>query len=218
MDEKRIVTRADLPQFTVDAMEMGETYLSGDIEWTLKGRLNNVKGVIFDGWTYLMLPNQYVLCGNFSTPVGADNETSFVAWSREKPDVVGMQLASLSPYWQPYNIWTIEDGPDAWSLDTFVTSDAVAEIVAGTDGQPLRGWRKASESEIAELPKTQPDSSQPQRWILSGGWDHDHCELCMCHIHAGDEHYRHSEWCAFLCLDCYGKYVPSRNIEFALPY
>lgn len=207
------VTRADLPQFTVASVEEGERNSDGLIEWRLHGRLNRVEGVTLHGWSYLLLPGKGSLTGDFILPQGESHQTKFTAWDRSRPDVEGLSLACMDGYFNPYVIWMIEDGPEAWSERIFAASDAIADNFVGTDGKTYRRIRKA---EAAETERASGESQGPT-WMIPGGWDHEHCAICMAHIDPGDCYFFHAGYNQFLCVACYQEYVLTGSIAFALP-
>ena len=211
MPDQGRFTRADLPQFRVSAVEQGATNAEGYTEWGLRGTLDRLSSIDFDSWCYLLGPGRQNFTGNFTLPVGDRNETSFSMLEREKPSVNGLSLAYLSPAHQAYHVWMVEEGPSAWTSNTFEASDAIAERFIGTDGQSYRKTTKlqtASQSTAADL---------GEKWIVPGGWDHEHCALCWTHIDPGDRYFHHSELNAFLCVRCFERYVVAGDISFATP-
>ncbi|HEX4006562.1 MAG TPA: hypothetical protein VHX60_10335 [Acidobacteriaceae bacterium] len=218
MAETKPFTRADLPQFTVTSVEGGEPGADGFIEWRLRGQLNQLEGVTLDGWSFLLLPGKESLTGDFGQPQGPHHETSFCALTKtdqNRPEAEGLSLACLGPYHRPHHVLMVEDGPEAWVERVFAASDAVAEKFVGTDGQ---AYRKLSMAGSAAGPGDDPSAkSEAMAWIVPGGWDHEHCEICNVHIDPEDRYFHHAEWRAFLCVSCYEKYVVLGNIEFALP-
>jgi hypothetical protein len=205
-------TRADLPQFHVLAVGQGSADENGYTERRLHGHLDRIGGLNFDPWCWLLLPGRGGLAGNFTPPTGPNHETTFSTLEKERLQVEGMSLAILGAYHQAYHIWMVEDGPAAWTEALFAASDAVAERFVGTDGHAYRRLSKASNW------SPEPSARGPgEKWIVPGGWDHEHCEICNTHIDPQDRYFHHAEWNAFLCVSCYEKYVIPGSIEFALP-
>lgn len=211
------MTRKDLPQFTVTAVEQGEADFDGNVEWRLRGHLSRLEGATLDGWTWLLLPGRSAETGYFTEPKGDTHETTFAIFSRNKPELAGQSLACLNRGHQAYHVWMIEDGPTAWAEHTFVASDALAEIVIGSDGKRYQKWSKLQNTENGPPnPGADPAQEIGRTWVIPGGWDHEHCEICNAHIDPGDRHFYYAEFGAFLCVSCYEKYVVTGSIGFAI--
>lgn len=211
------VTRADLPQFMVSSVEQTAGADSeGYAEWRLSGELSRTEGVTFDGWSFLLISGHESLVGEF-TPPNAPSRTTFTTLLKERPEVLGLKLACLGPYWNPYQVWTVEDGPNAWTEGVFAASDVEAEYVEGTDGRRYHKLSKLAEPKTSSFRLQPTEGNQLPSRIVPEGWDHEHCEICNSHIDPGDKYFHHAEDNAFLCVSCYEKYVLRADIGFALP-
>jgi hypothetical protein len=212
------VTRADLPQFQVRAVEQGATASNGNIRWILHGTLSSTQGVDFKFWSWLLLPGRDGITGNFAEPRGPNLETTFTTSDKEKPQLEGLSLACLGAYHQAYHVWMVEDGPAAWTEGVFAASDAVAEHFVGTDGQNYRKLSKASDiPDRASESVQESDSAGGQSWVVPAGWDHEHCAICNAHVDPEDHYFHYEPFNAFLCVTCYQEYVLIGSIGFALP-
>lgn len=50
---------------------------------------------------------------------------------------------------------------------------------------------------------------------ISGGWYHEHCEICWATISQDENHiYMKSNQDDITCLECFGKYVKAKNVDF----
>jgi hypothetical protein len=209
-------TRNDLPLFSVSSIEQGEQDHDGYIAWVLRGKLNRSLGVPVDTWCFLLLPGQTCLTGTFTISDEADGIASFATDTKEKPDVVGVALAQLGSYWQPYHIWMVEDGPESWTEQVFSASDAIEESFTAQDGA---AWRRLSKASITPADHSSiriaPGDHDQEARIVPDGWDHEHCALCNTHIDPGDRFFYSQKHCEFLCVPCYERYVPERDIAFA---
>lgn len=207
--------RTDLPQFTVGSIEQGERDCNGDITLTLHGGLNRTSGISIDRWCYLLLPNQTCLTGWFTFSEGSSAIASFATSAKEKPEIIGITLSQLDSYWQPYHIWMVEQGPQGWSEQVFSPSDAIEDTFIASDGRSWRRLAKADSMSADHSTGSLQGVKDPSRTrIVPGGWDHEHCSLCNAHIDPGDRFFYSLEYCQFLCVTCYERYVPTRDIGF----
>jgi len=48
--------------------------------------------------------------------------------------------------------------------------------------------------------------------VVSGGWEHEHCELCWATIspHDGHQPTGYTDGKEWLCISCFGKYIAPR--------
>lgn len=209
MVKKKRFTRADLPQFKVSAVEQGATDEKGYTEWRLHGSLDRLGGIDFDSWCYLLGPGRQSFTGDFTEALRDSNERTFSMLDREKPLVEGVSLAYLGAAHRVYHVWMVEEGPSAWTENSFAASDALAERFIGTDGQSYRKTTKLqpyARSAAADL---------GEKWIIPGGWDHEHCSICWTHIDPGDRYFYHAELDEFLCVACFDRHVVVGDISFA---
>jgi hypothetical protein len=192
-------------------VQRGATDEKGYTEWRLCGSLDRLNGIDFDSWCYLLGPGRQSFTGNFTESFGDRNETTFSVWDREKPSVEGLSLAYLSAAHQAYHVWMVEEGAHGWTEGIFAASDALAEHFVGTDGRNYQKRSKVQEGEAM------PSGEQSERWVIPGGWDHEHCAVCWTHIDPGDRYFHHAELNELLCETCFERHVVAGDISFARP-
>ena len=100
-------------------------------------------------------------------------------------------------WWTPPQVALVEDRSRIWQLQRFQPSDAL--LFPGENGGMMR--RKSSNEET-------PSNAQ----LMSGGWEHEHCELCWQKIleHGGVEGAGYTDRRNRLCGLCYEKFIVPR--------
>lgn len=60
------------------------------------------------------------------------------------------------------------------------------------------------------------DEDRADGWVVRGGWDHEHCKFCWCHIEPGgkDDEGFVSDAGDWVCVNCHGRYVRPRDLRF----
>ena len=111
----------------------------------------------------------------------------------------GATLHWLTPYWQAYHVPMILAGQ--WTKLEFKAEDAIRFAMNG-----WQGWARHD----GAIPE-----GAVRTGVESGGWDHEHCEICNSRIgYEGspvgyidaDEHW--------LCPNCYDKWAVTRSLGF----
>lgn len=110
----------------------------------------------------------------------------------------------------------VEDGPESWLEHIFSASDAVEDTFTAADGGAWRRLAKAptTPADHSSISFTSSIGEHSAARIVPGGWDHEHCSLCNGHIDPGDRFFYSQEYCEFLCVACYERYVTGRDIGF----
>lgn len=217
-------TLEDFPQFFVDAVRPGEVSPDGYTRFELEGKFDRLIEGIDPHWFWLLLGEKDSICATLQS---LNKETKAAVLScdvAEEPKVVGQSLAYLSPYWQAYHVRMVLDPAWGWDKKEFYGVDAFAQNYEAKDtavvnGSEVRVWTKlepAAGREGASRHYPASDQSLPprsERWLVPGGWGHEHCDLCKTHIDAGQFAYGDSgdRW---LCEKCYERYVVQRDLAF----
>jgi hypothetical protein len=108
----------------------------------------------------------------------------------------------VSIWWSPDQLELAQSDRTQWTLTTFIPRDAIAHQVQTTQGP---GWLQRP-----VLPTD--DLHIVDRIIVSGGWDHEDCELGWEHIGIADgyEHQGYKDTQGnWICQRCYEKYIAS---------
>ena len=167
----------------------------------LVGQFDTVKGVSA-GRCWLLLPERSALIGDLEN---FDPQTSFATFNSADDVshiVAGQKLAYLSGYWQAYHVWMVLDDL-VWRKVCFQADDAISESFTAEDGKPY-----------GKLSKLKPGQGLPNGALLvSGGWNHEHCELCNTHIDPGDLAYTNADG-LWVCASCFQNYVSQKNLSF----
>ena len=189
--ERSRITLDDFPHFIVSEV----------VGASLVGHFDSVRGVAA-GRCWLLLSGRAALIGDLES---LDPRTMFATFNSADDIscvVAGQKLPYLSAYWQAYHVWMIL-GDSQWKKTCFQMVDAVSESFTAEDGKKYR-----------KLGKLKPGQSlSPQAQLLSGGWDHEHCELCNTHIDPGDLAYVNGDE-LWVCLSCFENYVRQKNLSF----
>ncbi|MGH9565237.1 MAG: hypothetical protein ACRD4F_19080 [Candidatus Angelobacter sp.] len=189
--ERVRATLDDFPHFVVSEV----------VGTNLAGHFDSVKGVAA-GRCWLLLPERHALIGDMEK---FDAQTNFAIFNSADDCshvVIGQKMPYLSGYWQAYHVWMIlDDSP--WDKVCFQVVDAVSESFTAEDG---KSYRKLSKLKIGqELPT--------DALLVSGGWDHEHCELCNTHIDPADLAYTNADG-LWVCVSCFENYVSPKNLSF----
>jgi hypothetical protein len=196
-------TLEDFPKFVVTALRRGTTAEAGYTHFEIEGSFDRAVEDISLHWFWLLFGSRGSLCAGVQSFDKQTRAAVLTFETTDEPDIVGHKIAYLSPYWQAYHVWMILDEDSRWEKTTFSAIDAVSESFTANDGQHYRKLSKKNEGEGL--------SAGTQ--IVSGGWDHEHCELCNKHIDAGDRAYKNREnlW---VCVNCFEKYFSRKNLSF----
>lgn len=122
------------------------------------------------------------------------------------PDVsrlrVGERYTWLDDYWQAPLVEAIADESHQWRRFTFKASDAQYFRQGNAIGWQKAGGRIPEGAEALE--------------VRSGGWDHEHCDLCGDHIDADSPIAYEDSDGHFLCETCYARYGAEHDVSFQL--
>lgn len=142
----------------------------------------------------------------------------------KEPNVVGLKLAYVSPYWQAFHIWMVLAPMWGWQRSQFHGADAIAEDYEAKEscvvgGRDVRVWTKLepvglNNGESRHYPAT--DQSLPVRSeirVIRGAWGHEHCQLCNQHIDAGMFGYCDPSG-YWMCESCYDRYIARHHLSF----
>ena len=218
-------TIEDLPHFRVSVVKVNEknteyfelTGIFDRTEHLTEGRCS-LLWPIADGLNalpgYLEFQNQEERTARIYTP------------TKNQPEVVGQSLTYVPAGWDPLHVWMVVLPAWKWTKSMFQSSDAIGEIVKGTDvsivdNEEIREWVKISQKgKSAGLSRYYPvfpsgkSSLQIQEdGTIKNGWNHIHCQLCDEHIDAGQLAYVDpgEHW---VCEDCYKEYVAKHDLSF----
>jgi hypothetical protein len=183
-----------------------------------------------EGQCSLLVPGKDVLValrGELRLQSATAGTATFDTSEKDLPEVVGLDLAYLATEWEPYHVWMVAEPRWKWNRTLFHATDATARIVEGecvsvVDGEEVRHWVEIKEngknsglsryypvfpSGRTTLPPIGSDG------IVTGGWNHAHCELCKAHVEAENYGYLDlgGHW---VCEGCYTKYVANHDLSF----
>lgn len=215
----------DLPQFHVSAVKDHEKD-SGYFELT--GAFDRT-AYVAEGRCSLLLPATDVLAalpGHLEFQNQQAGTACIYASSEEQPDVVGQSLAYVPANWDPVHVWMVALPSWKWSKTLFHASDAIAEIVKGTDvsivdNEEIRDWIKIIEKDkdtglsryYPVFPSGKSSLQIQADGIIKNGWSHVHCQLCNAHVDSRSYGYVDpgEHW---VCQECYEKYVAEHDLAF----
>jgi hypothetical protein len=225
-------TLEDFPKFVVADVRRGPMSENGYHSFELEGRFDSIHEggcdeiieEIGSDWFWLLFGRR-----GFLRPMvkSFDKETGTAildCLEDEEPNGVGRELAYLSPRWQAFHVWMVFDPAWRWERKQFQGIDAVAEDYEAKDasiidGREVRVWTRmeptgAGRGQSRHYPAA--DQALPVRTgtrLISGGWDHEHCELCNEHIDAAMFGYcdLSGHW---MCEKCYERYVVPHDLAF----
>jgi hypothetical protein len=213
----------DLPQFVVTSISNGESSPNGYTPYELTGTFDSL-GSVRLGRCWLLLPTLYGLIGDLEELNHESRRGLFHTSEKSQPCDVGASLAYVNGYWDASLIKMVVQPEWDWQKIVYATSDAVAcryENAESADTPKKQGtvWRKISPE---ELRMGHPILREPwegqhlvgEPWVVPGGWDHEHCKICMKHIDPGDTAYVDPEDRWWFCRLCGEKYVLPHDLSF----
>ncbi len=187
----------DLPHFVIDAVEEAESAP------LLLGRFTTMAGVregrswLYDGDESLIGDVESL---ELSTRRATFSAPDWTSASRAQP---GVSLPWVDGYWQAYHLSMILDRANVWHRTTFTPSAAQYFLVQGHQGWQPTGQRL-------------PEGATPEE-VVEGGWDHEHCELCMAKIGASGAPIGYRDTSnRWLCERCFQRYAEPRDLAFLL--
>jgi hypothetical protein len=217
-------TLADLPQFTVTAVCRGETSDTGYTHFEIEGSFDRITKTMDGHWFWALYGERECVCASLES-LDREGNTALLSFEEEnEPQILGQKLACLSPYWQAFHVWMVLEPRWIWEQKEVQGTDAVAEDyeadeVSLIEGREIKVWTKV-EPAASGRGKTRyyPAADQtlpvrPGTRIVPSVWDHEHCELCRAHIHAGEVGYcdLSNHW---LCEQCHARYVVNHDLAF----
>lgn len=107
--------------------------------------------------------------------------------------------APTESWWRPDQVELVTDTSRTWRRARFAPRDAISHRYPGKSN----AFRK-------RIGKERPARSET---VIPDGWDHEHCYLCFETISAQPDEVNEG-WTdskAWLCSDCYHKYIESKN-------
>lgn len=125
-------------------------------------------------------------------------------WKPDGPVQIGTSWPVIDACWRLEFIDAILNPEHPWKRVKFIPRDAQHFEESGR-----RGW----------APAAQPlsENATPLH-IELGGWDHEHCEICMQTIgHGGDAFGYVDDEDQWLCEGCYTKHADSHDLSFVFP-
>jgi hypothetical protein len=114
----------------------------------------------------------------------------------------GERYTWLDRYWQLPFVEAVADGRTEWRKFTFQATDAQYF----RQGDAI-GWQQVG----GRLP-----DGAVELGVKSGGWDHEHCDLCGAHIDAESSIGYADPEGHFLCSKCYDRYGANHDVSFQL--
>lgn len=153
------------------------------------------------GLSHVWVSTRDAVVGVLEKPEGPDDRVKFQVASSDFDERVeiGAILPWMSGYWNRHHVRMILEG--RWREREFEPRDAIHFRLGGS-----RGWGPV-EGGIPE--------GAEKLDVVAGGWDHEHCEICMEKIgaygQAGGYVDEEDHW---ICSECYRRYAAPRSLEF----
>ena len=231
METPKPKTLGDLPKFVVTAVRRGASSNDGYSRFEIEGRFDPILEGTFEQiiggtvaqWFWLLFDDRGCICPMLKS-FDKQTRTAILAFDeREEPKLLGLELAYLSSYWQSFHVWMVLDPGWGWERTQFQPTDAVAEDYEAEDisiveGREVKVWTKlepvsTSPGQSHYRPAGQALTLRSGTRLIPGGWDHEHCELCNCHIDAGMFGFCDpgNRW---MCEKCFERYVVRHDLAF----
>lgn len=218
-------TIEDLPLFRVSSVRPTE---KNPEYFEFTGVLNQTV-LVAEGRCSLLLPVTDVMTslpGYLEFQNQQEGTARIYAPSKTPPDVIGQSLTYVPAKWDPLQVWMIALPTWRWTKSLFHASDAIAEIVKGTDvsvvdNEEIKDWVKIAEKGKDKgfsryypvFPSGKSSMQIEADGTIKNGWNHEHCELCHAHVDSG--HYGYVDpsehW---VCEECYERYVSEYDLSF----
>lgn len=225
-------TLEDFPKFHVTAVRDKAPYKDGFHIFEVEGRYDPALAPALDRissdesakWFWLVYGSRGCICATLES-FDKETRTAIVScYETEMPNVLGLKLAYLSPFWQGYHIGMVLDPNWGWERKQYQGTDAVAEDYEAEDvsivnGREVKVWTKLepvgeSRGQSRHYPaEDQTLPVKPGARLIPGGWGHEHCDLCHEHIDPGDFGYRDPDE-SWLCEKCYERYAARHDLAF----
>jgi hypothetical protein len=216
-------TLLNFPQFIVSDVRNDGPVTDTHAHWTVTGAFTFLGGVKL-GRASLITQNLEGLAGNLEQVNEETRRGVFTAMEKSLPCKVGDSLAYVDGCWKTDLIKVIVQPDREVQKIIYSAADAVAyryENIESEDSPKKGGsvWRKISPEEMRVGHPILGGAWSGQKyigepWIVPGGWDHEHCEICMKNINPGDTAFAdlEDEW--WFCKECGEKYVLLHDLSF----
>lgn len=231
MEIPKLKTLDDFPKYIVTAVRRGATSDPGFVSLELEGRFDPILESSFEQiingaapqWFWLLFGERGCLSPSLKCFDKKARTAILTCQEMGEPEVLGLKLAYLSPYWQAFHVWMVLDPTWGWERRQFQGTDALAENyeakdVSVVDGREVRLWTKleptgGGRGQTRYYPTTDESSPAAGTRLVPSAWDHEHCELCNEHIEAGMFGYCDpgERW---MCENCHRRYVARRDLAF----
>jgi hypothetical protein len=131
-------TLEDFPKFAVTGMHRGTASEAGYTSFELQGSFDRrlegpFEQIIRDAvprWFWLLFGQRGYLSPMLESFDKEAGTAILTCQEKEEPQVVGSELADLSPYWQVFNVWMVLDPNWGWRRAQFVHELALIANVA----------------------------------------------------------------------------------------
>jgi hypothetical protein len=195
-------TLEDFPKFFVTAVHRCGTDDGGYTRFEIAGNFDRVIENIGPNWFWLLSDAKESFCASVKS-LGEETKAAILTVDvKNEPRIVGQKLSYLSPYWQAYHVWMILEQGAFWKKVVFHATDAIRVSSTAADGKEIHGLKRMPQEGL-------PAEAQ----VVTGGWDHEHCELCNKHIDPGDYACTNTDG-LWVCLSCFDNYVSPKNLSF----
>jgi hypothetical protein len=201
------------PLFTIDRITIGKQPITQSIQ--CDGRIANTAPIPAAGryiWLAVDLPD--CVYGDVLSVNSVTREVS-LALQEDDQLVVGASFPLVDGYHSGHVVWMVLDKQRTWQRRRFEPRDAIA-----TPGEA--GYTRLAPSESTGssryYPPTEKGQTPPAEGrVVPGGWDHEHCTICMATIspHSQTEGYLDDEG-NWVCIQCYSLYVQPHDLGFVV--
>jgi hypothetical protein len=128
--------------------------------------------------------------------------------------LVGRSYPLVDGYHNAYAVWRVLDEARRWTRTRFSPLNAIETPAAhGFRGLTPTGGRGGHSSRF--YPPKEGDVPRSSGRIVAGGWDHEHCLLCMATISTDDEPEGYvDEEGIWVCCKCFETHVVRHDLGF----
>jgi hypothetical protein len=178
----------------------------------LKLQFDSNAGVVKGGGSLLWKTTECLeaVSGTLST-LSEGGIAEFVSSVEDAIDWGQRKVRYLCEPWAPHHVWMIS--VPTWHFDQqeFKASDAMGERCPASaappppTGEPVHFWLKVTSPTSSGKHRFYPNDQRAEG-LVTGAWDHEHCEFCDEHIVPGDVAYVDfgDHW---VCKECYAQFV-----------
>jgi hypothetical protein len=181
------------PRFRLVQNELSET---GEVLGLVTATTYGQETWIDDRWIGYLVADTHLIRGRWNR---RDDLWGFVP---DKPGALQAPVASsewmvLDGYWGGRAEIVFDRGRQ-WQRARFEVADAVR-------------FKQGSSVYMKKADDSHPEGSE----LVEGGWDHEHCEICLATLGPdGQPEGYVSEGATWVCEHCYAAYVQRRSLEF----